>query len=76
VSLHPSQIEIAKKIFNPDVDEVKFAIAYPRSAATAPAVAMLDARCRTMRPEAGKVMVDLAKQVAAKDKAMAKAYGF
>ena len=25
-SLHPSQIEIAKKVFSPDADEVKFAL--------------------------------------------------
>jgi malyl-CoA/(S)-citramalyl-CoA lyase len=75
-SLHPSQIAIAKKVFNPDPDEVKFAMRILAALPDGAGVAMLDGK---MQDDAtwkqAKVIVDLAKQVAAKDKAMAEAYG-
>jgi malyl-CoA/(S)-citramalyl-CoA lyase len=75
-SLHPSQIEIAKRVFNPDADEVKFAMRILEALPDGSGVAMLDGK---MQDDAtwkqAKVIVDLAKQVAAKDKAMAAVYG-
>jgi malyl-CoA/(S)-citramalyl-CoA lyase len=75
-SLHPSQIGIAKKVFNPDVEEVKFALRILDAMPDGSGVAMLDGK---MQDDAtwkqAKVMVDLAKLVAAKDPEMAKAYG-
>ncbi|MGE0044530.1 MAG: CoA ester lyase [Hyphomonadaceae bacterium] len=75
-SLHPSQIAIAKKVFNPDPDEVKFALRILEAMPDGTGVAMLDGK---MQDDAtwkqAKVIVDLAKQVAAKDKEMAASYG-
>ena len=76
-TLHPSQIAIAKKVFNPDPDEVKFAVRILEAMPDGTGVAMLDGK---MQDDAtwkqAKVIVDLARQVAAKDKDMAAAYGF
>jgi malyl-CoA/(S)-citramalyl-CoA lyase len=75
-SLHPSQIAIAKKVFNPDVEEVKFALRILEAMPDGSGVAMLDGK---MQDDAtwkqANVIVDLAKQVAAKEPEMAKAYG-
>ncbi|MBI1186772.1 MAG: CoA ester lyase [Alphaproteobacteria bacterium] len=75
-SLHPSQIAIAKKVFNPDPDEVKFALRILEAMPDGTGVAMLDGK---MQDDAtwkqAKVIVDLAKLVAAKDAEMAAAYG-
>jgi malyl-CoA/(S)-citramalyl-CoA lyase len=75
-SLHPSQVEIAKRVFNPDPDEVKFALRILEALPDGSGVAMLDGK---MQDDAtwkqAKVIVDLAKLVAAKDKDMASAYG-
>lgn len=75
-SLHPSQIAIAKKVFNPDVDEVKFALRILEAMPDGSGVAMIDGK---MQDDAtwkqAKVIVDLAKLVASKDPEMAKAYG-
>jgi malyl-CoA/(S)-citramalyl-CoA lyase len=75
-SLHPSQIEIAKRVFNPDIEEVKFAKRILEALPDGSGVAMLDGK---MQDDAtwkqAKVIVDLAKLVAAKDKHMAEAYG-
>jgi malyl-CoA/(S)-citramalyl-CoA lyase len=75
-SLHPSQIAIAKKVFNPDVDEVIFAKRILEVMPDGTGVAMLDGK---MQDDAtwkqAKVIVDLARQVAAKDKEMAAVYG-
>ncbi|MET0181919.1 MAG: CoA ester lyase [Caulobacterales bacterium] len=75
-SLHPSQIPIAKKVFNPDVEEVKFAKRILDAMPDGTGVAMIDGK---MQDDAtwkqAKVMVDLAKLVAKKDKEMAAAYG-
>jgi malyl-CoA/(S)-citramalyl-CoA lyase len=76
-SLHPSQIAIAKKVFNPEPDEVAFAKKILEAMPDGQGVAMIDGK---MQDDAtwkqAKVMVDLARQVAAKDKEMAAVYGF
>ena len=75
-SLHPGQIDIAKRVFSPQVDEVKFALRILEAMPDGTGVVMLDGK---MQDDAtwkqAKVIVDLAKQVAAKDPEMAKAYG-
>jgi malyl-CoA/(S)-citramalyl-CoA lyase len=75
-SLHPNQIDIAKRVFSPEPDEVKFALRILEVMPDGAGVAMLDGK---MQDDAtwkqAKVIVDLAKQVAAKDPEMAKAYG-
>ena len=75
-TLHPGQIAIAKKVFNPDVEEVRFALRILDALPDGSGVAMLDGK---MQDDAtwkqAKVIVDLARQVAAKEPEMAKAYG-
>jgi malyl-CoA/(S)-citramalyl-CoA lyase len=75
-SLHPSQIAIAKKVFNPDVEEVRFALRILEAMPDGTGVAMLDGK---MQDDAtwkqAKVIVDLARQVAARDPEMKAAYG-
>jgi malyl-CoA/(S)-citramalyl-CoA lyase len=75
-SLHPDQIAIAKRVFSPAVDEVLFAKKIIASMPEGGGVAMIDGK---MQDDAtfkqAKVMVDLARQVAAKDSDMAAAYG-
>lgn len=75
-SLHPSQIAIAKKVFSPDPGEVAFAKKILAAMPDGQGVAMIDGK---MQDDAtwkqAKVIVDLATQVAARDPAMAKAYG-
>ena len=75
-SLHPNQIAICKKVFNPDPDEVKFALRILEAMPDGTGVAMLDGK---MQDDAtfkqAQVIVDLARQVAAKDKEMAAVYG-
>lgn len=74
-TLHPSQIAIAKKVFSPDPDEVKFARRVLEAIPDGAGVAMLDGK---MQDDAtwkqAKVIVDLADMVAAKDPDLAKAY--
>ncbi len=75
-SLHPSQIAIAKKVFTPDVDDVKFALRILEAMPDGSGVAMLDGK---MQDDAtwkqAKVIVDLARQIAAKEPEMKAAYG-
>jgi malyl-CoA/(S)-citramalyl-CoA lyase len=75
-SLHPSQIAIAKKVFSPDPAEVAFAKRILAAMPDGAGVAMIDGK---MQDDAtwkqAKVIVDLAKLVAAKDKDMAALYG-
>ncbi|HEY5107484.1 MAG TPA: CoA ester lyase [Caulobacteraceae bacterium] len=75
-SLHPSQIAIAKRVFSPDPAEVAFARRILEAMPDGAGVAMIDGR---MQDDAtwkqAKVIVDLASQVAAREPAMAKAYG-
>jgi malyl-CoA/(S)-citramalyl-CoA lyase len=75
-SLHPAQIDIAKKVFSPDPDEVKFARKVIEAIPDGRGVHMIDGK---MQDDATwkqcKVMVDLAEQLAKKDPALAEEYG-
>ncbi len=75
-SLHPSQIAIAKRVFTPPIDEVKFALRILEAMPDGTGVAMLDGK---MQDDAtwkqAKVIVDLAKLVAEKEPEMKAAYG-
>ncbi len=75
-SLHPSQIEIAKKVFSPDPEEVVFAKKILEAMPDGAGAVMIDGK---MQDDAtwkqAKVIVDLAKVVADKDPEMAKVYG-
>jgi malyl-CoA/(S)-citramalyl-CoA lyase len=74
-SLHPVQIDIAKKVFSPDPDEVKFAKKVIESIPDGAGVHMIDGK---MQDDAtwkqSKVMVDLAEMLAKKDPELAEAY--
>ena len=74
-SLHPNQIAIAKKVFSPDPNEVKFARRILEAMPDGTGVAMLDGK---MQDDAtwkqAKVISDLADLVAAKDPDLAAAY--
>jgi malyl-CoA/(S)-citramalyl-CoA lyase len=76
-SLHPSQIEIAKRVFSPDPAEVAFAKRVLEAMPDGRGVLMLDGK---MQDDATwkqcKVMVSLAELLAKKDPELAKAYGF
>ena len=75
-SLHPSQIDIAKRVFSPPVEEVVFAKKVLEAMPDGRGVLMLDGK---MQDDATwkqcKVMVNLAKLLAAKDPDLARAYG-
>jgi malyl-CoA/(S)-citramalyl-CoA lyase len=75
-SLHPSQIDIAKRVFSPDPAEVAQARKILAAMPDGSGAAMVDGK---MQDDAtwkqAKVMVDLAKLVAAKDSDMAARYG-
>ncbi|MEL6830439.1 MAG: CoA ester lyase [Pseudomonadota bacterium] len=74
-TLHPSQIAVAKTVFSPDPEEVKFARRVLEAIPDGAGVAMLDGK---MQDDAtwkqAKVICDLADQVAAKDPDLAAAY--
>jgi malyl-CoA/(S)-citramalyl-CoA lyase len=76
-SLHPVQIDIARKVFSPDPDEVAFAKKVIEAIPDGRGVHMIDGK---MQDDATwkqcKVMVDLAEQLAEKDPELAEAYGF
>jgi len=76
-SLHPSQIAIAKRVFSPDPAEVAFAKQILKAMPDGTGVAMLDGK---MQDDAtwkqAKVLVDCARQIAARDLDLAAAYGF
>ncbi len=75
-SLHPVQIDIAKKVFSPDPDEVKFAQKVIEAIPDGRGVHMIDGK---MQDDATwkqcKVMVELAEKLAEKDPELAEAYG-
>jgi len=75
-SLHPSQIEIAKRVFSPDINEVKFAKRILDAMPDGTGAVMIDGK---MQDDAtwkqAKVIVDLAKLVATKDPERGAAYG-
>jgi len=76
-TLHPKQIEIAKRVFSPDADEVLFAKRILEAMPDGSGAVMIDGK---MQDDAtwkqAKVIVDLAKLVATKDPERAAAYGF
>jgi len=76
-SLHPSQIAIAKRVFSPDPAEVATAQNILAAMPDGTGAAMIDGK---MQDDAtwkqAKVVVDLARLVAAKDPEMAVRYGF
>ena len=75
-SLHPSQIEIAKRVFSPDPAEVAFARRILDAMPDGSGAVMIDGR---MQDDAtwkqARVIVDLARRVAARDPDLAAAYG-
>ncbi len=75
-SLHPSQIAIAKRVFSPDPGEVAFARKILDAMPDGTGAVMIDGK---MQDDAtwkqAKVVVDLARLVAAKDPEMATRYG-
>src|SRR3954447_24417512 len=75
-SLHPAQIDIAKKVFSPDPDEVRFAKRVIEAIPDGRGVHMIDGK---MQDDATwkqcKVMVTLAEMLAKKDPELAEAYG-
>ena len=76
-TLHPSQIDIAKRVFSPEVDEVLFAKRILEAMPDGTGAVMIDGK---MQDDAtwkqAKVIVDLAKLVASKDPDRAAAYNF
>jgi malyl-CoA/(S)-citramalyl-CoA lyase len=75
-SLHPVQIDIAKKVFSPEPEEVKFAQKVLEAIPDGRGVHMIDGK---MQDDATwkqcKVMVELAEQLAEKDPELREAYG-
>jgi malyl-CoA/(S)-citramalyl-CoA lyase len=75
-SLHPAQIEVAKKVFSPDPDEVRFALKVIEAIPDGRGVHMIDGK---MQDDATwkqcQVMVELARMLAADDPELAAAYG-
>jgi malyl-CoA/(S)-citramalyl-CoA lyase len=75
-TLHPTQIGIAKTVFSPDPDEVAFAKKIVDAMPDGAGAVMIDGK---MQDDAtwkqAKVLLDLAKMVAARDPDMAARYG-
>src|SRR5215212_6914846 len=75
-SLHPRQIEIARRVFSPDPEEVRFALRVLEAIPDGRGVHMLDGK---MQDDATwkqcKVMVVLAEMLAEKDPELRAAYG-
>ena len=75
-SLHPAQIDVAKKVFSPDPEEVKFALKVIEAIPDGRGVHMIDGK---MQDDATwkqcQVMVELARMLAADDPELAAAYG-
>ena len=76
-TLHPSQIDIAKRVFSPDPQEVAFAKKILAAMPDGSGAVMIDGK---MQDDAtwkqAKVIVDLARFVAEKDPSFAPIYGF
>jgi malyl-CoA/(S)-citramalyl-CoA lyase len=76
-SLHPRQIPIARRVFSPPVDEVKFALRVLEAMGDGTGTVMVDGR---MQDDATvkqcKVMVNVARMLAQKDGELAERYGF
>lgn len=75
-TLHPSQIDIAKQVFSPNVDEVRFAVRILEAMPDGTGAAMVDGK---MQDDAtwkqAKVIVDLAQQVVQREPEKAESYG-
>jgi len=75
-SLHPSQIEIAKRVFSPPAAEVRFACRVIEEMGDGTGTIMIDGR---MQDDATfkqcSVMVELARMLARRDPELAEAYG-
>jgi malyl-CoA/(S)-citramalyl-CoA lyase len=75
-TLHPSQIEIAKNVFSPDADEVKFSKKILDAMPDGSGAVMIDGK---MQDDAtwkqARVIMDLAEQVIAKDDTYKDIYG-
>ena len=76
-SLHPAQIEIARKVFSPEVDEVRWARRVIAEMGDGSGVVMIDGK---MQDDATykqcQVMVDAARRIARRDADYAAACGF
>jgi malyl-CoA/(S)-citramalyl-CoA lyase len=76
-SLHPVQIEIAKRVFSPRASDVAHAMRVIDAMGDGTGALMLDGK---MEDDASvkqcRVVVELAKQLAARDPELAKTYGF
>ena len=76
-SLHPNQIEVAKRVFSPDPAEVAFARKVVEAIPDGAGVHMIDGK---MQDDATwkqcRVMLELAEMLARKDPELAEAYGF
>ena len=75
-SLHPTQVDIAKRVFSPEVDEVLFAKRILEAMPDGTGAVMIDGK---MQDDAtwkqARVIADLARLVAAKDPDMVDTYG-
>ncbi len=75
-TLHPSQIDIARDVFSPPVEEVKFALRILEAMPDGTGAVMIDGK---MQDDAtwkqAKVLADLAKQLVARDPSLAERYG-
>jgi malyl-CoA/(S)-citramalyl-CoA lyase len=75
-TLHPSQIAIAKRVFSPDAAEVRFALRILEAMPDGAGAVMIDGK---MQDDAtwkqAKVIVDLARAVAAREPGMREVYG-
>lgn len=76
-SLHPVQIEIARRVFSPEVADVEHAKEVVEAMGDGSGAVMIDGK---MEDDASAkqcvVMLDLAKQLAERDPELAQAYGF
>jgi malyl-CoA/(S)-citramalyl-CoA lyase len=76
-SLHPVQIEIAKRVFSPDPKDVEHAMRVIEAMGDGTGAIMLDGK---MEDDASvkqcKVVVELARQLSERDPALAATYGF
>ena len=75
-TLHPSQVGIAKRVFSPDVAEVKFALKILAAMPDGTGAVKIDGKKQDDATwKQAKVVVDLAKIVAGKDAEMKERYG-
>jgi malyl-CoA/(S)-citramalyl-CoA lyase len=75
-TLHPSQINIAKRVFSPDPSEVGFALKILEAMPDGSGAVLIEGK---MQDDAtwkqAKVIVDLARRVAERDPDLARVYG-